>query len=197
MGGGSSLNEFLILVVFWFAAVILVIGLCMVLIPAYVIRLGQRLNKWVSTDDFFGRLDTPRYGERFFYRHHIFFGLFIIVAGSYILYTFMFVFDADKYALPVFTSRSTNEWLTDSLVFMNILFSVLILIIGVVITLRPSLLKNIESGLNRWLVTDQSIKKLDMQLQTPDTMFSRRPRTAGFIIMICSIYILFNLWPMM
>lgn len=190
-------NEFIITVVFWAAVVLLIVGLCMVAVPQQVLRVGQRLNRWIPTDDFFRRLDTPRYGERFFYRHHILFGSFIILGGAYTFYRFMFDFNAGSYTLPVFTSSSANQWLTTSLAFMNILFSILVFIVGVIIILRPSLLKRIETGLNRWFVPEESVKGLDLQLGTPDSLFSKRPRVAGLIIMAGSLYILVNLWSML
>lgn len=197
MGAASTIQEFIVTVAFWAAVVVFIIGLFMIVAPDQIIRMGQRLNRWIPTEAFFNRLDAPRYGERFFYRHHILFGIVIALGGMYIFYRFVFAFNADAYALPVFTSRSANEWLTGSLVFMNILFSVMIFVIGIIVTLRPSLLKSFEAGLNHWFVTDQSIKKLDIQLQSPDTIFIRRPRLMGLIIMLGSVYILFNLWSMM
>lgn len=198
MAGAELSNlAFIINLLFWAALVILCLGLCMVIAPRQLMRLGQKLNRWISTDEFFRKLDTPRYGERFFYRHHILFGSFIILGGGYTFYRFMFDFNAGGYALPVFASNSANQWLTTSLAFMNILFSILVFVVGVIIILRPSLLKRFEAGLNRWFVTEDSVKKLDLQLGTPDSLFSRRPRVTGLIIMAGSLYILVNLWSML
>jgi hypothetical protein len=196
-GAEFTYHGFIITVFFWVAVVILCVGLCMMLAPGWILRLGQRLNQWISTDAFFSRLDTPKYGERFFYRHHILFGGFIILGGAYIFYRFMFAFNAASYSLPVFASTSANQWLTGSLVFMNILFSILMVIFGIVVILRPSLLKHFEAVLNRWFVTETSFKKLDMQMRTPDIIFIKRPRLTGLIIVAGSLYIVINLWSML
>lgn len=196
-GTGISNGEFIVTVLFWTALVILCLGLSIVAAPRQVMRLGRKLNRWISTDDFFSKLDTPRYGEWFFYRYHILFGSFIILGGGYIFYRFMFAFNAGTYVLRIFSSSSANQWLTASLVFMNILFSVLIFIFGVIVMLRPSLLKNFEAGLNRWFVTEESIKKLDLQLGVPDSLFIRRPRLVGLIIVAGSLYVVINLWSML
>ena len=105
----------------------------------------------------------------------------------------MFSFDPEKFSLSLFASRAANQWLLQSLVFINLVFSVLIFLIGVIVVIRPSLLKSIEAAANRWIVVDQSLKKLDVQMKMPDTMFTRRPRLMGFLIVIGSIYILINL----
>jgi len=196
-GPDISIHAFIVSVLFWAALVILCLGLGMVAVPRHILRLGQKLNRWISTDKFFQKLDTPRYGERFFYRHHLLFGSFIILGGAYIFYRFVFVFGSDTYVLPVFTSGNANQWLTASLVFMNILFGTLAFIFGLIVILRPSLLKRVEAGLNRWIVTEDSVKRLDRQLQSPDSVFISHPRLMGLIIVGGCMYIVVNLWSML
>ena len=188
---------FIVTLLFWAALVILCLGLFMIAAPQQVLRLGQKLNRWVSTDEFFRKLDAPHYGERFFYRHHLLFGGLIILGGAYIFYRFVFVFKAGSYILPLVASGSVNQWLTASLIFINVLFSLLALVIGAVVILRPSLLKRLEAALNRWIVTEDSVRRLDRQLQSPDSIFLRRPRLVGLIILIGSLYIVVNLWAML
>ena len=171
----------------------LLIGLCIMLIPERMIRLSLKLNQWISTENFFNRLDEQRHGERFFYRHHVIFGIFLVIAAVYIFYAFMFSFDPAKVSISLFSSHSTNQWLLQSLIFINLSFSILIFIIGVIVVIRPSLLKSFETVMNRWIVVDESLKRLDVQMKLPDTIFSRRPRLMGFLIVIGSIYILINL----
>jgi hypothetical protein len=72
-----------------------------------------------------------------------------------------------------------------------------VFLFGLIIVLRPSLLKRLEAVLNRWFVTEESIRKLDLQLPTPDSVFGRRPRMMGIIIVAGSLYILMNLWSML
>ena len=171
----------------------LLIGVCILLIPDRVVRISLKLNQWVSTENFFNKLDEQRHGERFFYRHHIIFGILLLIASAYVFYSFMFSFDPAKFSFSIFTSPDANQWLLQSLVFINLSFSVLIFLIGVIVVVRPSLLKSFEAVMNRWVVVDKSLKKLDVQMKVPDTMFTRRPRLMGLLIVIGSIYILINL----
>lgn len=175
----------------------LCVGLCFLLLPAQMIRLSLKLNQWISTEKFFNKLEEQRHGERFLYRHHVIFGMFLITAAAYIFYSFMFSFNPEKFSISIFTSTSANQWLIQSLVFINLLLSFLIFLIGIIVTIRPSVLKGFETVMNRWIIVDDSLKKLDVQMKVPDTMFTRRPRLMGLLIVIGSIYILINLSSML
>ena len=197
MNTDATIYEFILFLLFCAGILVMLIGACIIVSPAWVIRTSKTLNTWVSTESFFNRLEQQRHSESFFYRHHILFGCLLIVGAGYIFYTFMFSVELANYSLPVFASQSANEWFTSSLVFMNILFSALIFIIGMIIVIRPSLLKHFEEISNHWFVVDDSLKRLDLQLRTPDTIFIRYPRLVGFLIVIGSCYILFNLFPIL
>lgn len=197
MNTDLSLYEFLISVSFWTGALMLLIGLFILVSPDLFIRTGNKLNRWVSTEAFFNKLDAPKNTERFFYRHHVSCGLLFVFGAMYIFYTFAFAFDASKQTLSFFSSAVVNDWLINSLVFLNIIFSIVIFVVGLFVMLRPSALKNIETIANHWFAVDASIKGLDVQLSMPDKMFLKRPRLLGFIIMAASAYICMNLWGMM
>lgn len=197
MNTDLNLYQFMISVSFWTGALMLLIGLFILISPDLFIRTGNKLNRWVSTEAFFNKLDAPKNTERFFYRHHISFGLLFVFGAMYIFYTFAFAFDASKQTLSFFSSAVVNDWLISSLVFSNLIFSVVIFVIGIFMMLRPSALKNIEVIANHWFAVDESLKGLDVQLGAPDKIFSKRPRLLGFIIMVGSAYICMNLWAMM
>lgn len=197
MNTDLSLYEFLISVSFWTGALMLLIGLFILVSPDLFIRTGNKLNRWVSTEAFFNKLDAPKNTERFFYRHHVSCGLLFVFGAMYIFYTFAFAFDASKQTISFFSSDVINDWLISSLVFLNIIFSVVIFVVGLFVMLRPSALKNIETIANHWFAIDESIKGLDVQLGMPDKIFLKRPRLLGFIIMAASAYICMNLWAMM
>lgn len=164
--------------------------------PDLIIKAGRRLNRWVSTDQFFSNLDRPQGSERLFYRYHIFSGALLTLASLYIFITFMFG-DDRGYVLKIFVSVAANEWLTASIVFLCRAFSVIIFFIGLVIMFRPSLLKHLEGWGNKWFTVDSSLKRLDVQLKAPDRVFGQRPRLAGLLVTIGSLYILIQLWGML
>ena len=196
MNNGITLSEFIIRLSFMAGILMFVIGCCMMMAPELILRTGQRLNRWVSTEQFFNQLDAPKSSERFFYRYHILSGGLLAAASAYIFITFSFGFRRG-YVLKVVSSATINEWLTASLVFLCLGFSVLTFFIGLVIMIRPSLLKRLETWSNRWFAVDHSLKRLDVQLKAPDQAFSRRPRLMGFLVTAGSLYILLQLWAMM
>jgi hypothetical protein len=190
--------DFLIHLSFAAGILMLVAGLCMILAPHLVIRAGQQLNRWVSTDVFFKKLDTLKHTESWLYRYHLLFGALLVTASAYTFYIFMFAFDSSSgYLLQVFRSPHANEWLTASIVFICMLFSIVSFVIGAVILLRPSLLKRLEHWSNRWFMVDNSLQSLDIQHRTPDQAFIRRPRLTGIFVVAGGLYILSSLWSMM
>lgn len=187
--------QFLTSVFFWGGIVMLVIGVAMTLVPSLVIRMGEFLNRWVSTEGMFHSLDSARPSERWFYRHHRLFGGLLTLGAVYVLYTFAVAFDPQDTSRKIllFHSHTATEWLLVSLTFLNIGFSLVAIAIGSVTFFRPSLLKGLEQRANRWYGVDESLKKLDVQLKAPDTWFRKRPRLLGLMIVAGSLYIVFSL----
>ncbi|MFQ5659798.1 MAG: hypothetical protein ACE5GZ_05185 [Gammaproteobacteria bacterium] len=192
-----NLYEFTISIFFWAGIVTMLVGFCILLAPDRVIRTGRWLNRWVSTEAFFDKFDAPARSERFFYRHHTILGIMLVLGAAYIFYSFVFAFDAGTQTLSLFSSPAVNDWLITSLSFLNIMFSIVIFLIGIIMTLRPSVLKNIENLLNRWFTVDERLKTLDIQFKSPEQVFTKRPRLLGLLIVAGSLYICINLWSMM
>jgi hypothetical protein len=188
--------EFLTFLFFWAGVVAFAIGLLIVISPPLVMRASEVLNRWVSTERVFRDLDSPRPTERLFYRHHRIFGSLLTLGGAYVLYVFGTAeLDASKLSsnLMFFGSRTAAQWLLDSLTALNRVFAVLAVALGIAVFFRPSVLKTLESSTNRWFVVDDSLKRLDVRVEGPDRWFARRPRLLGVLIMLASLYIVFNL----
>ncbi|MBI2970393.1 MAG: hypothetical protein HYY36_06585 [Gammaproteobacteria bacterium] len=187
--------EFITTVFFWAGVVVFVIGLCIMLSPRLVLRAGEVLNRWISTEKVFHDLDAPRPTERMLYHHHRIFGCFLVVGAAYILYTFVVQFEPADLSrrIVLFRSRAATEWALSSMWAINILFAWVALVLGFIVFFRPSLLKGVEATANRWFGVDDSLKRLDVQLRAPDRLFARRPRLLGALIMLGSLYIVFNL----
>lgn len=195
MNTHSLLFQFVTTVFYWAGIVVLIIGIAITIAPGMMIRLGEVLNRWVSTDEIFHRLDVPRSTERLFYRHHRVFGVLLTLGAAYVLYSFLFAFDYQSISREVilFHSAATTEWLLSALSFLNIGFSLVGIGLGLVILFRPSLLKALEQWANRWYGVDDSLKRLDVQLKMPDSWFQKRPRLLGVLIVAGSLYIVFSL----
>lgn len=163
----------------------LVIGLLMWVNPPLVQRLGARLNRRVSLRRPLKALEVPRPTERWFYRHHRAMGALLVLAAAFYFYVRYVEFEpasavrtVARYLPPVLAG-----WLVESLVLVFTLGNGLVLAVGLVVLVRPSLLKPVEAWANRWLSTRRALKPLDTPHEPLDRLYERRPRlVAGFVI---------------
>ncbi len=187
-------REILLITLFNLAALCFAIGLCLLLAPKRFLEMTSRFNRWISTDAAFDSLDRSRSAERHFYRRHLAVGAFVVLGSLYILYMFWVWYDPARVqpGLPVIYSPAASDWIYDSLVIMLRGAGVAGLVAGLVIGLRPSLLKRLESWGNRWIATDRWTKSLDRQQDLPPEWFPGRPRLFGIGITAGSLYIMFQ-----
>lgn len=187
--------DFLVFLFFWAGVAAFILGLLIVIAPAAVMRVSQVLNRWVSTDQVFRDLDSPRASERLFYRHHRVFGVLLVLGGAYILYEFVGL-ESSVLGRNVilFGSHTVAQWLLDSMIVLNRVFAAVAIALGIAVFFRPSVLKTLEDSTNRWFAVDDSLKVLlDTELGAPEQLFARWPRLFGVLIMLGSLYIIFNL----
>lgn len=184
-------REILLMTLFQVAALCAVVGLFLLISPQRFLAATNRYNRWVSTEAAFERLDRPRPVDRLFYRHHVITGLILIAGSIYTIYAFWFWYEPERMTamLPVIYSVSASGWVYDSLLLFLRGAGIFGLLAGLVIALRPSLLKGMETWGNRWVATDRYAKSLDQQKELPPQWFPGRPRLFGFGILAGSLYI--------
>lgn len=182
-------------VFFWVGIVTFCIGTLILVSPALVMRVAGKMNRWVPTDAWFRRLDSPKVTERLFYRHHRIFGALLVIGTGYVIYQFVWGIDyaAVFGRAEIMGSHAAAAWLAATLGFIAIVFSVVVFGIGVVVFFRPSILKRLERRANTWFAADQSLKRLDEQVSTPDRIFIRIPRLVGLLVILGSLYVIVSL----
>jgi hypothetical protein len=182
---------------FWLAIITFVIGFLMLLFPGWVLRTSERVNVWVETSSWFRKLDEQKSFERLFYRHHIIMGL-AIVLGS--LYSLWFLWGLQERGLtlllPAIENRILKEILEACLLILLQLGNLLAFLVGMVVVVRPSLLKTVENWSNRWVDTDSTIKTLDSRLDLTEKMTPYQMRLFGLLVVIGSLFIMSNTWLM-
>lgn len=109
-------------------------------------------------------LDRPWRFERFIYRHHLAFGMGIVAGAGFLLFVLARHHDLSIQSISWPTSRGAQLMLLGRAVAW--LFAALALFIGLIVVIRPSLLKGVETSTNRWI--DPSLPALfrSMQLGT-------------------------------
>jgi hypothetical protein len=198
MNYSNELYQWLLEVIFIIGILLLPVGIGFCLLPNKMFELANRMNKWVSTEHIFHVINKPRYKESFFYRHHRIFGVIIIIASIVSLYLLSFYIGVDS-VLNILIRLAESEfekWLFVILYYLLIAAICLVIIFGIIMTIRPSLLKSVEKWSNHWVDTDAPLKKLDKQNDMPDKILpGKNPRIFGFIIILAAIYIIWRTFP--
>ena len=179
---------------FCLGILIVILGFLMIIIPKQIHTIGEKLNFWVSTDSFFTEVDKPRFLERYVYKHHYLVGTLIMFGSLYCLYIFLIEKDLELMLsnLPwINGNKMLAEWIYESLIYVLIFANFLCFLIGIIIFIRPSLLKSIERLSNRWVDNDRFFKRLDSTRSIPEHVLPGNMRLFGLAVIMGGFYIVF------
>jgi len=175
---------------------IFLLGLWILLLPTGFLQTGRLLGKWINTDEYFHVLDKPRYQESLIYRHHRIAGGLILLGAAYTLVVLVARADVNSISLvlPTIINSFLSGWLYGALYSLLVIFNMFAIVVGVIIILRPSALKGIESTLNRWIQTDSKLKTLDEPHEISVDVFpGGNPRLFGLAVALAGLYILLSM----
>jgi hypothetical protein len=176
----------------------LIVGIWLSLWPTQFFAVTSRLNQWYSARRALKIWETPFHWERFFYRHHRLFGVAILLATGWTLYYFVWVYSAERVYQVLGlggVAAATDPWLglLEGVIWVIRIASVLALLAGGVVLLRPSLLRRFEDTANGWFSTRQMIRPLERSYPMTDSYAARHPRLAGILISAICVYALASL----
>ena len=173
----------------------LAVGIWLLISPQSMHRLGRSVNQWRSTSGLSETLDRPRFKDHIFYRYHFLFGAAITVGALYCLYYVLFQYDQRSLlaALNGSLDSAVLAWLLDALWILVTVGNVFIVAVGIIVFLRPSLLKRVEAWSNHWVSTQRVEQVLDDPHGQPDNVLARHPRMVGVFIVVGSLYVIVNL----
>lgn len=136
--------------------------------------------------------DISRNIDRYFYRHHQAIGLLIIAASTFTLYRAMFDIVPGKVGRLMLNHypQAVAEWLVASLQYALLLGNLFAIVIGLVIYVRPSALKDFEARANRWFTTRKKTLWLHNKLVPTGEYLRNQPRTLGVMILLLSTYLI-------
>lgn len=191
MGTMNVYLAWLVHALFWLGIVVASVGLYVIILPSSAMSVNGFVNKWVSTDRFFRSMDQPVYKEALFYKWHRLFGVLILLGSAYVLYRLWFQTDVDVIAklVPVVKTFQANAWIYQSLVIFLLAMNAIIFILSVIIIFRPSLLKQAEGLINRWVQTDRPLERLNDQYQIPNNVLPGNVRLFGLLVLAGGMYI--------
>lgn len=179
---------------FWIGILLAFLGLALIIAPAQVLGTARTLNRWISTKPFFDSLNRPRYQERYFYRNHRISGTIIVVLSAICLYILVFYHSPAAITAQLIRTMETEfgRWLIVSLYYLLLGCLGVALLVGVVVLIRPSLLKSLEQWGNRWVDTDRELEGFDRVHEIPGHILPGRPRWFGLFVLLGALYILFS-----
>lgn len=168
----------------------LVVGVLMVFKPALVSNLNKKGGSSFSFRRSTRVLEIPNIIDHAFYHHHKIVGPVVAITSAYMLYYFTQVYDADVISSFMGNSKYAGiaEGLAYALRLFMLLTSVATLVIGVIMSIRPSLLKGFEAWSNRWISTRQAAKPLAVERDQLNQLVFKYPRLVGIIIISLSLY---------
>lgn len=179
-----------------------VVSLLLIYRPAMFERLNRAASRWISMRRLDRGADRRISLEQWFYRHHRLLGMLVCLGAGYVFVYFGLLFDK-SHALPHLAAhlsvRPTMigglEGLLDALVLASLTGAVVSLFVGLLLWLRPSVLRGMEERANRWVSARRSTRFLDVPHNT--RFLSRHNRRTGWLLLLGSLYLLFLMIPLL
>jgi hypothetical protein len=174
----------------------ILLGLLLVFKPDLMERINRVANRWISLRHVERMLDRSFSIEHWFYRYHRLLGIAIVLGAAYILIYFGFLFDK-AYALQHLGSKAPARLLDiplDALILFLLLGAAVALVAGLIVWLRPSVLRGFEEGANQWVSTRRATKVLDVPHDQLERFVTRHVRQIGWLLLLGSIYLFFAMF---
>lgn len=172
-------------------------GALLCLRPAATLNRFARYSRWIDTRAFFEQLEKPFVWEHYFYRHHRWLGLMICAGAAYVLWQWAAVYRRESLLNALGSTYSTGglDWIVPGMEAVVVGLHLGILLLGLAVTLRPSVLKSVERWANYWVGSGHSLDFLDRREGAPDQWVSIYPRMFGLLVLLASIFSLSALAP--
>lgn len=165
----------------------LLIGTGLIVRPELVIHLNQHCSRWISSAKMGELLDRPHRVERLFYRHHILAGSGVLIGALIVLYIFL---EHDNMARVTAIFPRSYGWLVDILLRILLVGCGIAALVGTIVMIRPSNIRDFEKSANRWISTERIVKLFNAMHYNAEQSLLRHHRIAGLSITLGSLYIL-------
>jgi len=172
-----------------------VFGLLLVFRSETAFRIGERVNRWVSTRAAIRPLEEHHSISRPLYRMHRVVGVLICAGAIYSLVVLGLPSGEAAIAksLAGIGPPRMSEWLAESLRAILLTGNLGALLFGLVFIVRPSALKSLESWADRRISARKSTKPLEEVHLSPDRFARAHPRLVGVLVVLGSLYVIANL----
>jgi drug/metabolite transporter (DMT)-like permease len=177
------------------AAFGLVVGFMLVLDSARAFRIGDRLNRWVSTRAAVRPLEEHHSIARPLYRMHRLVGMLICAGALYALAVLGTPAgkDAVVKSLSTLGPPQFAAWIAESLRVLLLVGNAAAFVFGVLFIVRPSSLKRLEAWADRRVSGRKASKPLEVMRDPTDRFVREHPRMVGGLVIAGSLYVLLQL----
>ena len=177
------------------AAFALVAGLMLLFDSQRALRIGEWLDRWVSTRAAMRPLEVQHSISRPLYRMHRLVGSLICAGALYAL-----VVLATPQGGAAMTKSLSGlgpvrfaSWISDSLRIVLLTGNAAALLFGLVFVVRPSSLRGLEAWADRNISGRKATKPLEVMHRPADQFARSHPRLVGALVVVGSLYVLVNL----
>lgn len=177
----------------------ILLGLLLTFKPDLMERINRVANRWISMRQIDRLLDRVISLEHWFYQYHRPLGILVILGAAYILVYFGVLFDKTiaLQRLAGFAPRELMDGLLDALVLASLIGAVAALFVGLLLWLRPSLLRGFEEEANQWISSRRAIKVLDVPHDQVNRFVARHMRQIGYLLLLGSLYLFFAMFRLL
>ena len=191
----SVLGQALYILLLLGVALGLLVGILLLIDSQRVLRWNAYLNRWISTGESLRVLDQPHDLNRIVYRGHRILGLVVLAAALYALDVLVFNIQT-RPLVHIFrdlANPATLQLFAESVRWFLVAGNVLAILVGMILVLRPSLLKGVEGWTDRRYSPRLSIPNLDEPRYQPDEFVRAHLRLAGIVAAGGSLFALLSL----
>ena len=169
----------------------LILGLGLLFAPTITLRFNEKINTRFSMRKATKKIETAIKSEPLFYKYSKVSGALLVAGSLYVLYT-LNTFNAYSLIphLPKTINAAAWEWIIESLQIFFYVTCVFIFIFGVLVFIRPSLVKGFEQAANHWISTRRGFSKMTTDINFTNKLVGAYPRVFGAIITLFSILVL-------
>jgi hypothetical protein len=166
------------------------LGLGLVFNSTLVMRMGTRLNQWVSFRQVLKPMEITRDTWQLVERNRRWLAIAIAVGGIYTIVQLRLIDSpatAARLAERWHVSTAGAAWLVQSALWFLVLGNVLAILTGLMLGFVPTTLARIDAIANRWISTRNALRSANASNSTVDQLAARWPRVAGALICVFSV----------